>query len=151
VEYTTIEENIKPTSSGLKLARTYTVKGSRRHVTQVAEGSFITVELTLTSDAEHEYAMISDNLPSGAQVLLEREQADFLTKKERGTCAHWEIHDEKVVFFLTKLPAGVTRLKYVIRAAIPGEYHAVPAVAELMYFPEIRGTSAETILTVSAK
>lgn len=62
--------------------------------------------------------------------------------------ANKEIRDEKVVFFATQLSAGVHEFTYLYRAQIPGEYHVMPALASLMYYPEYQGNSAEARVTI---
>jgi hypothetical protein len=60
-----------------------------------------------------------------------------------------EIRDNRVVFFSSYFSAGAQTLQYIMRAEIPGEYHAMPAQARLMYFPDIAGNSAGNVLRVA--
>jgi hypothetical protein len=58
------------------------------------------------------------------------------------------VHDEKVAFFARSINAGTYTFTYIVRAQIPGRYHVMPAVGSLMYYPEVRGNSDETMLTI---
>lgn len=59
----------------------------------------------------------------------------------RGEAIYREEHDDKSVFFLTRVSAGKWQLKYHLRATIAGDYRALPAQLEAMYVPEIRANS----------
>jgi uncharacterized protein YfaS (alpha-2-macroglobulin family) len=149
--YVTTEENVTPSSSGLEVSRKYTVRSSKSiHPSKASVGTFLVVTLFVKTDKAREYVMITDYLPSSAQVLHEREQKDFLSRDVRGRYDHWERHAEKTVFFVTNLPAGETRISYVFRMTHAGTFHTMPAEAELMYFPDVRGSSAEYIFNVAA-
>jgi len=55
-----------------------------------------------------------------------------------------EIRDEKVAFFATRIAAGRHEFTYLLRAQIPGDYHVMPTLATLMYYPEYQGNGNET-------
>jgi uncharacterized protein YfaS (alpha-2-macroglobulin family) len=149
--YVTTEEMVKPSAAGgISIARGTNLIQHEPGVYEAKTGAFVTVELTVKSDKARDYVMITDNLPAGVQVLHEREQKDFLKHETRGKYDHYERHAEKVVFFITSLPAGETKLRYVVRVTHVGTFHTMPAVAELMYFPDVRATSAEFLLNVRA-
>jgi uncharacterized protein YfaS (alpha-2-macroglobulin family) len=48
-----------------------------------------------------------------------------------------------VDFFIRSLPRGTHTLHYQLRAETPGVYKALPATAEAMYAPELRGNSED--------
>jgi uncharacterized protein YfaS (alpha-2-macroglobulin family) len=50
--------------------------------------------------------------------------------------------------FLDELPEGVWEIRYTMRAEVPGEFSAMPAVGHAMYIPEIRGNSRENKVEV---
>ena len=58
-----------------------------------------------------------------------------------------EVRDEKVAFFATALAAGKLELTYRVRAEMAGSVVASPAVAWLMYMPQITGNSGKNELT----
>ncbi|TET32759.1 MAG: hypothetical protein E3J72_18870 [Planctomycetota bacterium] len=149
--YVTEEEMVKPSSSGLEIERSNGLPSHEQGVFGTLAGKVITMTLTVKTEKARDYVMITDYIPAGVQVLHEREQKDFLSHDERGKYDHWEAHDDRVVFFITNLPAGETKIKYAVKATLPGIYHVMPAKVELMYFPEIRGTSSEYILRTSSE
>lgn len=59
-----------------------------------------------------------------------------------------ELRDRKVALFIDKLPQGVWQIRYDVRAEVPGQFHALPALAHAMYVPEMRGNSAEVRIRV---
>jgi uncharacterized protein YfaS (alpha-2-macroglobulin family) len=50
--------------------------------------------------------------------------------------------------FRTNLPAGEYDFSYFARAVTPGTYKVNPASAEMMYAPEINGSTAASNLTI---
>lgn len=62
-----------------------------------------------------------------------------------------ELRDTAQIFFADRLPAGVWQIRTTLRAEVPGTYHGLPAIAEAMYVPEIRGNSNELRLEVLAE
>lgn len=59
-----------------------------------------------------------------------------------------ELRDRKVAMFIDKLPQGTWEIRYDFRAEVPGQFHALPVVAQAMYVPEIRANSAEVRVNV---
>ncbi|NIQ01906.1 MAG: alpha-2-macroglobulin, partial [Nitrospinaceae bacterium] len=59
-----------------------------------------------------------------------------------------ELRDRKVVLFLSDLPEGVWEIRYLLRAEVPGTFHALPVLGHAMYIPEIRANGAESRFTV---
>jgi alpha-2-macroglobulin len=53
-----------------------------------------------------------------------------------------------VAFFAGTLARGKHSVSYRLRAEIPGRFHALPARAQAMYAPELRGNSNEIQLGV---
>jgi uncharacterized protein YfaS (alpha-2-macroglobulin family) len=62
-----------------------------------------------------------------------------------------ELRDEKVAFFADAIGRGEHLLRYRLRAETPGLFHALPAIVQGMYAPELRGNSDEAILNVEDK
>ena len=61
---------------------------------------------------------------------------------------HREWRDRRVALFLDELPEGVWEIRYIMRAEVPGEFSAMPAVGHAMYIPEIRGNTRENKVEV---
>jgi len=57
--------------------------------------------------------------------------------------AYVEFRDERAVFFARTLSRGKHSVAYRLRAEIPGLFSALPARAEAMYAPELKGNSDE--------
>ena len=49
---------------------------------------------------------------------------------------------------MRQIEAGTHTVSYTMRAETPGDYHALPARAFNMYFPEVGGNSAESRIRV---
>jgi uncharacterized protein YfaS (alpha-2-macroglobulin family) len=61
----------------------------------------------------------------------------------RSRWVYQELRDRKVAMFIDKLPQGTWEIRYDFRAEVPGQFHALPVVAQAMYVPEIRANSEE--------
>jgi len=59
-----------------------------------------------------------------------------------------EIHDDRVVFFVTHLSKGVHTFTYLARATQAGTFNALPAQVYLMYAPEQWGRSVSGTITI---
>jgi uncharacterized protein YfaS (alpha-2-macroglobulin family)/tetratricopeptide (TPR) repeat protein len=109
----------------------------------VASGDRVEVELVLESKNDYEYLIFSDGKPAGFEAV------DALSGYVPGVIsAYMEPRDQTVDFFLRALPRGRSQLSYQLRAEAPGYFHALPATAEGMYAPELRGNSEEIRLHV---
>ena len=105
---------------------------------ELKSGDEIEVELILESKNDYEYVLLADPKPAGVEAV-------DLTSGwiYDGLSAYQEFRDEKVAFFLQSLPQGRHTLRYRVRAEVPGKFSALPASAEAMYAPELRGNAAE--------
>jgi uncharacterized protein YfaS (alpha-2-macroglobulin family) len=54
-----------------------------------------------------------------------------------------ELRDQKVAFFIGRLPQGTRRLTYRLRAEIPGEFHVLPTNDYARYAPDVQAISEE--------
>ena len=135
------------------------------------------VEVILTVDASNhqQYLMIEDLKPAGLESVevqsgspirarrLSQKAVDRLNQEgfpsDRVEAAwrwsgqqqglHQEWRDRQVALFVDDLPEGVWEIRYTLRAEVPGVFHAMPAVGQAMYVPQIRGNSRELRLQVS--
>lgn len=64
---------------------------------------------------------------------------------------HQELRDEKTAFFIDKLSEGRWEISYDLRAEAPGTFHALPALGQAMYVPEIRTNSENQIILIQDK
>jgi uncharacterized protein YfaS (alpha-2-macroglobulin family) len=124
----------------------------------VKPGDLILVMLNPAASADSEYVMIEDMLPSGFEVIEDirgwRIEGVPYQEYDPYGWGYWYTHravrDTRVAFFSTYFEQrGQKSLHYVLRAQTPGEYHAMPARIELMYYPETRANSREMRMQVS--
>jgi hypothetical protein len=162
-------ENLKASTAGFsvkreyfKLAQQQTAKGLQYTKAPfngtLRSGDEVLVKIAVSSSADYEYFMLEDPLLAGAEVIKDESGYNIIAESAyRGPqqngyegesdYGHWyaakEIRDEKVAFFATRLPAGRHVFTYLFRAQIPGDYHVMPTIANLMYYPEYQGNGTE--------
>ena len=112
---------------------------------KLASGDRVEVELILESKNDYEYLIFSDAKAAGFEAL------DALSGYVGGDGlnAYMEPREQTVDFFIRALPRGTNTLRYQLRAEAPGIYKALPATAEAMYAPELRGNSEDLKLEIS--
>lgn len=107
-------------------------------------GQLIEAELAIDARNNFEYMMFIDPKPAGCEPVELRSGAaygdDFY--------GNVELRDEHVAFFATWLPQGQRMLTYRLRCETPGVFTALPAYAEAMYAPFVRGSSNSDELRV---
>ena len=125
-------------------------------------GQEVFVKLTVTPDSRYEYFMMEDPIPAGAEVITDTKGyhiigEDAYTHDDNDYDYWWrwdwwyadmDVRDEKVSFFATEIEPRTREMTYIMRAYIPGTYAVNPAVASLMYYPEVRGNSGAMSMTV---
>jgi uncharacterized protein YfaS (alpha-2-macroglobulin family) len=142
-----LEKEIEvPDSTGL-IARQQVERFRREPLAdgaKLASGDRVEVELVLDSKNDYEYLIFSDAKAAGLEAL------DALSGYVGGggLNAYMEPRDRTVDFFIRALPRGTHTLRYQLRAEAPGIYKALPAVAEAMYAPELRGNSEDIRLEI---
>jgi hypothetical protein len=154
--YYTLEEPIKGASSVIGVKRDYyTIEeyvDKDQHLQAkrtplggaVKSGTQVEVELTITAENEFDYVMFEDYKPAGCEPVDLRSGYVW----GEGLGAYREFRDEKVAFFIDRLPQGTHKLTYRVRAEIPGDFHALPNIGQGMYMPDVRCLSDETRMTI---
>ena len=145
----------------------------------VASGERVEVVLTAEAKTDLEYVLVEDQKPAGLEAVEVKSGGEFSAREIKsaevayrfgqGTPAdaprwddpqrftgrarwmHAEWRDRKVALFVDKLAQGVWEMRYELRAEVPGEFHALPVLAQAMYVPEIKGNSAEVRLRVTER
>jgi uncharacterized protein YfaS (alpha-2-macroglobulin family) len=142
------------------VTRTYRDPNSNKLITNVPPGDVIKVEVKVTLPDEGWYVAIEDPLPGGLEGVNERLNTTSFTARqgyyEEGDEFFYqdygynnkEIHDDRVVFFVTHLDKGTHTFTYLARATQVGVFNAMPAQAYLMYAPEQWGRSASGTIGV---
>lgn len=149
------DENVKGVGGDVKVARTYTLLGrpsaASERVTAATEygmpvesGVRVRVDLEVKANKAVEFLLIEDLKPAGFEAVAQQSGPEICDFK----CAHVELRTDRVAFFLSQIPVGVTKLSYELRAEAPGRFHALPARVEAMYAPELRATSDEMRMEV---
>ena len=88
--------------------------------------------------------MIQDPKPAGFEAVDPRSGYVF-----EDLFAYKEPRDQAVHFFVRGIPRGRSEIRYRLRAEVPGEFHALPAVATGMYAPELIGNSDEFRVSIA--
>jgi uncharacterized protein YfaS (alpha-2-macroglobulin family) len=143
----------------------------------VASGEQVEVVLTIETKNDYDYLIFEDLKPAGLEaVALQSGQylsatelresivpkrlgaGDDPTRSRRNRSAettyrsayvYQELRDRKVANFIDHLPQGIWEVRYMLRAEVPGTFHALPLLGQAMYVPEIRANGDEVRLTVS--
>jgi uncharacterized protein YfaS (alpha-2-macroglobulin family) len=131
-------------------------------------------DLVVVAPGAREYVAIDDPLPAGLEAVdsslatnvlpslrrrasldgcdgCEPEAGDAeLAQGQAYLSLHHrqEIRDDRVLFFVDHMPAGVARFRYLSRATSAGRFVMPPTRAEAMYEPEIFGRTPASILEV---
>ncbi len=105
---------------------------------ELESGQLVEVELELESKNDYEYLIFQDSKPAGFEPVDLRSGYVY-----GGLHAYVQFRDIGTTFFLRRLARGKHNVSYRLRAEIPGRFNALPALAEGMYAPELRGNSDE--------
>ena len=105
----------------------------------VQSGDLIEVELVVNAKNDYEYLVFEDMKAAGFEPVDLRSGASY----GDGLSSNVELRDEKVAFFVDRLPQGRRVLRYRVRAEAPGRFHALPTNGYAMYAPEVRAISDE--------
>jgi uncharacterized protein YfaS (alpha-2-macroglobulin family) len=114
-------------------------------------GALIEVDIVVATSMPRSYVAVEDPLPGGL-VAVDPTLGEEYDEENPGPArdaryarelyTRRELRDDRVVFFIDHLPAGIHHLRYWARASAPGTYIAPPARAFEMYVPETHGRSA---------
>lgn len=128
----------------VKQTGTRTVRTELKSGDPLKSGDAVEVELVVESKNDYEYVLLADPKPAGFEPMEVQSGWSY-----DGLAAYKEYRDEKVAFFAERLPQGRHTLRYRVRAEVPGKFSALPAKAEAMYAPELRGNAAEWKAVIS--
>lgn len=107
-------------------------------------GDEIMVKLRFKGDADYDYLMIEDFLPSGFEV------SKLNAYENSGLYSYAEKRDEKVVYFINSISKNkVQEVAYILRAELPGKFFVRPTRIETMYDPETQSWSAPAVFHVN--
>jgi uncharacterized protein YfaS (alpha-2-macroglobulin family) len=139
---------------------------------ELAAGELVLVDLAVVTPAPREYVVLDDALPAGLEAIDPKlfTTADWLRSAgvvDDSSCASCggegtsddapgffapydrnEVRDDRVLFFVDHLPAGLWHYRYLARATTLGRFVLPPTRVEEMYEPEVFGRTGATELTV---
>jgi len=114
-------------------------------------GDLVLCEVEVVATTPHPFVVIEDPLPGGLEPMKrdERSMGAWLAKLESTPAERREMRDDRVVYFVDHLPAGITRFRYLARAKHVGRFLAPPTRAEEMYDPDTYGRTAGTFVRIA--
>jgi len=145
----------KPTQAGMQIFKrlhrvdpfTHEVVAEGDMSLALHAGDLVRVDLQVVTTSSRRVVAVDDPLPGGL-VPIDPSLRSGLREDRAVRWDHRELRDDRVVFFVDALPAGIHRFSYWARAQNPGRFVAPPAQTFEMYAPEIRGATAAATITV---
>jgi uncharacterized protein YfaS (alpha-2-macroglobulin family) len=150
---------VRPTSSGFIVRRT--VSGfdlSEKTPSERARlrvGDLVKVELSIECDQTVGFVAINDPIPAGCEAVnpelnggeqkMARENTEW---SGPAVLSHKEFRDSRVLLFADELPVGRYVFSYVLKPTAAGIFSWPAPFAEAMYYPEIYGRGAESVVTI---
>ena len=144
VAYDVDGRTAKADAVGFSLSRRYSVLRDQHWLDvddthRVVAGDWVRVTLRIATSARRRFVAVSDTVPGGlfpANFELAGVSDLALTQLgAEGSPYFYErqVDDRRARFYAEQVPPGVHDIVYYARAAAPGRYAALPAVAGLMY------------------
>ncbi len=156
MSYAPASRELKPRSEGFTVKRDYQVVGDggwlsdTSHQLKFPSGAYVKVRVTVEVPEQRHYVVVDDALPAGLEVV----DARFATSNQAVVqnryyhASHFEMRDERVVFYIDHMPPGTYTYEYTARTTTRGNFALQPARAEDMYAPETFGHSAAATFIV---
>jgi uncharacterized protein YfaS (alpha-2-macroglobulin family) len=140
-------------------------------------GELVLADLVVITPSPRQFVVIDDPLPAGFEPVDARlhttaasldieargeppaDDEDEETRADRlatgkeylSSSVRREMRDDRVLFFVEHLAAGMYHYRYLARATTFGTFVLPPTRAEEMYTPEVFGRSAATTIAVKGK
>ncbi|MBK8258805.1 MAG: Ig-like domain-containing protein [Polyangiaceae bacterium] len=132
-------------------------------------GDLVLGEVTVVTTTPRNFVVIEDPLPAGFEAIDARlattvpslnvdNRGDYDDSSEEEESEDYdyssfvrEVRDDRVLFFVDHLPAGMYRYRYLARATTFGTFVLPPTRAEEMYAPEVFGRTAAGSIAVNIK
>ena len=169
LKYFTLEEDISPAGNEVFVKREYFKEAKKETLLKgyvsewsplengekIKSGERIRVEIILEAKNHYEYLVIEDYKPAGFEAVELKSGSGYAetldeahNKTNHRIWLYQEFRDQKVAFFVSKLPQGTHKIVYELRAEVPGKFHGMPNQVHAMYVPEIRANSSEMRVTI---
>jgi uncharacterized protein YfaS (alpha-2-macroglobulin family) len=125
-------------------------------VETLSAGSVMRAEITVVSVEPRDFVVIDDPLPAGLEAInsnlstssLRYGSDEFAQESEPAPLTHRELRDDRALFFVDHLPAGVFHYRYLVRATGLGRFVVPSTRALAMYEPEIFGRTGAGVVVV---
>lgn len=132
-------------------------------------GDLVLADIVVVTPKPRNFVAIDDPLPAGFEAVDMRlattsdrlrqldaprgidEDDAAMERAEWATAYTREVRDDRVLFFVDHMPAGVFRYRYLARATSLGAFVSPPTRAEAMYAPETFGRTGAATVVVEAK
>ncbi len=122
-----------------------------------AGGELVLVDLLVAAPVQRHFVVIEDPLPAGLEAIdarlattsaeldLEARAQPASGEEASRFQSSWyrqELRDDRVLFFVDHMPAGIYHYRYLARATTTGRFVVPPTRVEEMYQPEVFARSA---------
>lgn len=133
-------------------------------------GDLVLADIVVVTPKPRKFVAIDDALPAGFEAVdmrlsststrlgnldntrPESDEDDRAMERAEGRTYYTrEVRDDRVLFFVDDMPAGVFRYRYLARATALGTFVAPPTRAEEMYAPEVFGRTSGGTIRVEAR
>jgi uncharacterized protein YfaS (alpha-2-macroglobulin family) len=136
--------------------------------TNFVGGDLVLADLVVVTPSPRNFVVIDDALPAGFEAVdvrlattagsLDVDAASRRAARDSDdevgpndfTWFLREVRDDRVLFFVDHMPAGMYHYRYLARATSLGQFVVPPARAEEMYVPEVFGRTAGSSIGVAA-
>ena len=150
------EPRSEPQEAGFfiqKSMRVLGAKASGAEPSSFVAGSLVVCELEIVTPSPREFVVIDDPLPGGLVVANPelRKGSALRSSLEGGAFSRRELREDRVLYFIDHLPAGISRYTYVARATSIGSFSMPPTRVEEMYVPETFGATGARRVEVREK
>jgi alpha-2-macroglobulin len=156
LKYTDRSSSFSATEKGIKVKREYfsvtteerdgKIKLSTKKTNSFKPGELVMVTIEIERAGKSDsYFMIDDPLLPGFSFV--KKDTNYYTGEIAAEYESRQIYDDRAVFFI-RGPLQKSTVRYFLRADMTGSYNSAPASASLMYYPEVRGSSASETLKV---
>ncbi len=149
------DRNLPALSSGMHVSRSYTnARGSQYGL---GVGDTVLVKLTLSGlQTEGNFGVIADELPAGMVPINEQfknsryDQQSVTNDFDKYSTSGTEITQNGIVLSMRYVPTGERTYTYRARVIAGGTFIAPPAVASLMYAPEIHARTVSNVVKLNS-
>jgi hypothetical protein len=119
----------------------------------IAPGDVVVCEIEVVTTTPRQWVALTDPLPGGLEAIrvAHGRAGSWLATLEETPANRRELRDDHVAYFIDRLPAGISRFRYLARATHAGTFSAPPTRVEEMYSPETFGRTAETTVRIGAR